>query len=264
MISGTDGFAIAILGRVFRVLAIIVVAWSSGVDPVRAQDLLPGDTAIVSAEGDGLLLRDGPGYEANPVALYPDSSTVVIVDGPIWAADGSAWYLVEIEGQTGYMVSHWLVLAAVNDGAAPASLGIYRAGPDCGPDETWLLETARRLDTAVEAWLWLGDAVAAGAWGFDLDVYQGTFAALRDEQQATVAPPAGQRLQDALVALFDGLAGAVVQIKMPGLLNSSVGMDFDEPGAYQRLSNGELPPLDEEAQAAIFEFVAACSVVAEA
>ncbi len=76
---------------------------------VRAQDVVVGGVAVIAADGDGLLLRDGPGYDANPIELYPDGTTVAVIDGPITAEDGSQWFVVEANGQSGYMVADWLV-----------------------------------------------------------------------------------------------------------------------------------------------------------
>jgi hypothetical protein len=266
MVNRTNRFVFSPLNcwliRVLRILVVLLLGWASVFQVVDGQELMTGDAAVIVADGDGLLLRDGPGYDATPLTLYPDGTTVTITDGPIYAADGSVWFAVIVSDQPGYMVADYLVAASGSESATEpstdAATGVYLAGPACGPDETWLVDSARRLSAASTVWLQLGDELAAGAWGGGLELYQNGFVALRDAQAATSPPSAGQRLQDALVALFDGFAAAVWQIRVPALGATSVGMDFDEFGAYERLSSVDLVPLGEEAQSALTEVVGLC------
>jgi uncharacterized protein YgiM (DUF1202 family) len=78
-----------------------------------------GQAVVVGGtNGDGLLLREGPGFDAATLGAFPDGTVAVITDGPIGAEDGTVWYGVEVEGQTGYMLADYLVAAP---GGAPGA-----------------------------------------------------------------------------------------------------------------------------------------------
>jgi len=79
---------------------------------------------IANADGDNVRLRTGPSYDDDEITRFPEGTEVGIVDGPYDANDESIWYQVEIEGQTGYMDSDFLVAIEVeetdeNDGSDP-------------------------------------------------------------------------------------------------------------------------------------------------
>ena len=79
--------------------------------PVVAQEagLAAGGTATVAnTDGDGVVLREGPGYDARVLEGFPEGTAVTLTDGPIAAADGSVWYGVVVEGRDGYIVSDYL------------------------------------------------------------------------------------------------------------------------------------------------------------
>jgi uncharacterized protein YgiM (DUF1202 family) len=78
--------------------------------PVRADtDLDPGGTAVIAyANGDNVRLRTGPGYENGEIDRYPEGTSVQVLDGTFAAGDGTTWYQVAVNGQTGYIVSDFL------------------------------------------------------------------------------------------------------------------------------------------------------------
>lgn len=77
---------------------------------VYAQDAVPaGGAATVANAGNGALLRAEPGYDAAVVAPVAEGALVDIVDGPVPAPDGSAWYQVSAAGVTGYLDAFVLV-----------------------------------------------------------------------------------------------------------------------------------------------------------
>jgi murein DD-endopeptidase MepM/ murein hydrolase activator NlpD len=97
--------------------------------------LAPGDVAIVgNTGGDGVSLREGPGYDAAVIEVYADGAVVDIVDGPIYAEDGSVWFGVSVDGYDGYMVGDYLMATGTtstitaNDGISTNS----GPGPQAG------------------------------------------------------------------------------------------------------------------------------------
>jgi uncharacterized protein YgiM (DUF1202 family) len=104
---------------------------------VFAQDagLTVGATAIVgNTGGDGVVLREGPGFDARVLASYPDGSIVQLTDGPIYAEDGSVWFGVIVDGAEGFMLTDYLSATGTttsitsSDGTAT---GLGR-GPEAG------------------------------------------------------------------------------------------------------------------------------------
>ena len=72
--------------------------------------LVAGATArIANADGDEVMLRDGPSYDDAVLAAFPEGTILDLTDGPIAAADGSQWFAVIVAGQAGYMVADYLV-----------------------------------------------------------------------------------------------------------------------------------------------------------
>lgn len=67
-----------------------------------------GTGRIAYANGDDVRLRVAPGYDEDVITLFPEGSTVDVLDGPFQADDGTFWYQVAVGGQTGYMVSDYL------------------------------------------------------------------------------------------------------------------------------------------------------------
>lgn len=91
-----------------------------------------GQTVYVgNTDGDGLLLRDGPGFDATVLNAFSDGTPVLITDGPIQAADGTFWYAVEVGGQSGYMLSDYLI--ADGAGSVPSDPTAPPAGTTTAP-----------------------------------------------------------------------------------------------------------------------------------
>ncbi len=72
---------------------------------------------IANADGDEVLLREGPGYDAGVLATLAEGTPLALTDGPIAAADGSVWWAVEVGDRSGYVVSDYL--AAPGAGVPP-------------------------------------------------------------------------------------------------------------------------------------------------
>ncbi len=95
-----------------------------------------GQTVFVgNTDGDGLLLREGPGFDATVLNAFSDGTPVIIADGPIQAADGTIWYAVEVGGQAGYMLSDYLVADGSGSGSAPPAPAAPPAGTTTTPGD---------------------------------------------------------------------------------------------------------------------------------
>lgn len=218
------------------VLVVVLVALAlAGPLPALAQ-MAAGNSATVQADGDGLILRDGPGYDAAAIDLIPDGTIVGIMDGPFYAEDGSVWYYVSLSGDVyGYVVSDWLVERVFPDpgpGQTGSGTVVYLAGEWCGADDSWLSDSLYRLDGAVAAWDGLEQYLSEGRWGLDLAPYRDHFSAASESQRASAFPPAAQALQDATIGALDAMALGSVVIMGGGLGASVGGFDFDEQGSY--------------------------------
>lgn len=77
-------------------------------------DIVVGEEAtIANANGDNVLLRADPGYEAEVLDQLAEGTRVAIIDGPFTAEDGSVWYTVQFENRSGYIVSDFLTTTNV-------------------------------------------------------------------------------------------------------------------------------------------------------
>ena len=81
--------------------------------------LSPGGAGLIAnAGGNPVLLREAPYFGAAALASYPEGTPADIVEGPVYSDDGTAWYGVTVDGQTGYMAATYLVDSG--QGTAPA------------------------------------------------------------------------------------------------------------------------------------------------
>jgi cell wall-associated NlpC family hydrolase len=79
-----------------------------------------GDTAqVLYTGGAGVSIRTQPGNDADVITTLPEGYLLTIIDGPVWAGDGSAWYVVSTDiGVTGWVAAAYLDLYAsayIND-----------------------------------------------------------------------------------------------------------------------------------------------------
>lgn len=110
-------FLAALLG-----IASIIAPLSASADT----DLVLGGNAVIAyANGDNVNIRSGPGAAEPIVGEVAEGSTVYVIDGVYWAGDGTAWYQVEANGVTGFVISDYLASDVVNDasGGVGASTG---------------------------------------------------------------------------------------------------------------------------------------------
>ncbi len=123
--------------RCTAVMAVVVGLITVAPPAARAADLGAG-SAAENTSGSEMLLRAAPGYDAESIGSYPAGSDVTIQDGPIYAADGSAWYAVD----GGYLPASGLspIGTATYAQEAPADPNAASAAApaDAGQgDQTW-------------------------------------------------------------------------------------------------------------------------------
>jgi cell wall-associated NlpC family hydrolase len=78
--------------------------------PVAADlNLVPGEAAHVSyTNGDGVNVRDYAGFGGAIITTLHEGVAVTVVDGPVTAEDGTAWFLVSTDTNEGY-VEGWVI-----------------------------------------------------------------------------------------------------------------------------------------------------------
>lgn len=74
--------------------------------PIPAQ-LVPGETATVSADGDPLNIRDDPGLQGAQLTQAPDGAVLTVLDGTA-VVDGYTWQKVRFEGIDGWAAAMYL------------------------------------------------------------------------------------------------------------------------------------------------------------
>jgi uncharacterized protein YgiM (DUF1202 family) len=88
-------------------LAIGLVPAFSLFQPASAADLLVGGAAIIAdANGDNVRLRDEATLSGEIIDEFPEGTVLDVIGGP--TGDGSGWYRVAVDGETGYMSADYL------------------------------------------------------------------------------------------------------------------------------------------------------------
>jgi uncharacterized protein YraI len=103
--------------HVRSVFLVAMLAIATIITPLSATadtDLTIGGSAVIAyANGDNVNVRSGPGAGEPIVTRVAEGSSVYVIDGIFWAGDGSAWYQVEANGVTGFVISDYLASGAV-------------------------------------------------------------------------------------------------------------------------------------------------------
>lgn len=111
--------------HVRSVFLVAVLSIASVLAPLSASadtDLALGGTAVIAyANGDNVNIRTAPGASEPIVSEVAEGSSVYVIDGVHWAADGTAWYQIEANGVTGFVISDFL--ANPGAGGVGASTG---------------------------------------------------------------------------------------------------------------------------------------------
>jgi hypothetical protein len=192
-----------------RVLAVLVLFFLLAPGPGRqvdAQDLVAGSTAVVVSDGDGLWLREGPGYDAATIELFPDGTSVSIIDGPIYAEDGSIWFSVAAGDRYGYMVSDWLVAQELGDEVAAPAPPQATAASGCEGLREWgqyVLDQFAEVTPTVEE----AETIRVnGSWFVPPYAFAlvGTMTAMKGEFYSVAAPAAAAGAKEAMLRQWDG------------------------------------------------------------
>ena len=93
-----------------------------------------GDRAAVAyTDGGGLNLRYDAGYDAGIITVVPEGDVVSVIDGPVFDADGTAWYQVDYAGTDGWVHGGYL---AWTDQAPTSSAADTPDTSDSGGDSS--------------------------------------------------------------------------------------------------------------------------------
>lgn len=100
------------IGQSRKLLAVVVAAAMSlalGLPVAADLNLVAGDAAQVSyTNGDGVNVREAPGFGAGILTTLHQGVEVTIDEGPVWADDGTGWYLVSAEEASGWVNADYL------------------------------------------------------------------------------------------------------------------------------------------------------------
>ncbi len=137
-------------------LVAIVASTAVGLPAVADLNLILGASAQVAyTNGDGVNVRDTPGFNGGVVAALGEDVEVIVHDGPVEANDGSYWYYVSSGGAEGWVIADYLSLP----GSAASTETIWGEIAWTGGDGVNVRAQAT-LDSAVITTLHEGTGVA--------------------------------------------------------------------------------------------------------
>jgi cell wall-associated NlpC family hydrolase len=87
-----------------------------------------GEAVVAHTNGDGVNMRDAGSSSGNVITSYADGTTLKVISGPQGAADGSQWYNVSHDSQSGWIVSDFLSRAAASSGQTVTIVGTNNDG----------------------------------------------------------------------------------------------------------------------------------------
>ncbi|MEZ4520326.1 MAG: SH3 domain-containing protein [Thermomicrobiales bacterium] len=103
-------------------LVAIITSTAIGLPAVADLNLILGSSAQVAyTNGEGVNVRDVPGFNSNVVSSLGEGVEVIVHDGPVAGNDGSYWYYVSSGGVEGWVIADFLSLP----GTAAASESIW-------------------------------------------------------------------------------------------------------------------------------------------
>ncbi|HUG13846.1 MAG TPA: SH3 domain-containing C40 family peptidase [Thermomicrobiales bacterium] len=90
--------------------------------------LAPGDAAQVAyTNGDGVNVRDAPGFGGAIKTALGEGVAVTIVDGPVYLDDGTAWFLISSESGDGWVIHDYLASGPASNGGEVVSSSSWSA-----------------------------------------------------------------------------------------------------------------------------------------
>ncbi len=100
------------------------------VAPVAADTNLTvgGEAVVAHTNGDGVNMRDAGNSTGHVITTYPDGTSLTVISGPSAASDGSQWYNVSHDSQSGWIVSDYLSRAATGSGESVKIVGTNNNG----------------------------------------------------------------------------------------------------------------------------------------
>jgi uncharacterized protein YraI len=108
----------ATAGRGLAVALAVLLALGIAFPAVQAQENAPvAGPATITSDGNAVLLRGNPGYDASVLTTLGDGSALDVAGSPVTAADGSTWLPVVANGQSGYVPAGYVATAPATDAA---------------------------------------------------------------------------------------------------------------------------------------------------
>jgi len=104
----------------------------------RTPDPAP-DAHIWGTEGEGLLVRDGPGGEFTPLSRLPEGTRLRVLGGPRFDRDGRAWFQIVGPDQ----ITGWCAGEFIARYGGPASSVVVQASRPAPPASTQRIIPAR-------------------------------------------------------------------------------------------------------------------------
>ena len=194
------------LPRTIRLVALAALLVTLSPTPTFAStDITPGQSATVSGTGgDGIHLRTKPDTAAKVVGSVEEGDIVSVLEGPIWDAEGIAWYKVVANGTRAYMSADYLSVESNGSGSVlgtvSGSATITNTGGDpincrSGAGSTYSVVTTFQEGDAVDL---TGEPVGAwqpvncgGAVGYVHTDYLSTSGSQSNQTVATIVNTGG-------------------------------------------------------------------------
>ncbi|CAN5753705.1 hypothetical protein BH23CHL2_BH23CHL2_02440 [soil metagenome] len=85
------------------------------------------NAAVTNTNGEGVNLRYDWGYNAGVATWLAEGSVVWVIEGPVWAGDGSPWFQVDAAGIIGWVHGNFLIYT---EEALAAEVGVAVAEPE--------------------------------------------------------------------------------------------------------------------------------------
>lgn len=118
--------------------------------PTTTGGILVGERALIAGtDGQDVRVRDGVGIAAPIFSFVPEGSVVLVINGPLFDAQGAAWYGIDYDGIQGWVFGDYLSQTV---GALSQRTGAAVYDPVRG--EAIVAEALRHLDVP---YVWGGD-----------------------------------------------------------------------------------------------------------
>ena len=182
--------------------------------PVAADlNLVPGESAHVAyTNGDGVNVRDYAGFGGSIISTLHEGVTVTVIEGPMWLDDGSAWFLIGVETNEGYLEG-WVVAD-------------YLSGEYVEPAYRETAETGASIAEGTTA-------TVVGTEGYGLRLRDG---ATTDAGTITVMPE-GATVSVLATEIYDAAGTSWAQVSWDGMTGYAAA-------TYLSIGGGATPPAE--------------------